>query len=405
MVKTANEENTKNVLNIDFINRLCADDNDGMSYDDICEYFCINKRTAQRWVATVTRLFPNYLMVRRAHRSKCFKLDFANNRSFSFDFTQMDVNALDEAINFLEKNGSRELYGLKNNLKRLRNKINATSSTKIKKKTFESNTEVSVRSSSSLANFRGPHFEVDEAIVGKLTEYIFTRSVTQIYYKKDRSVEGRFLMVAPIGFLYGNTQYLVAKYVSDLDIAALGKEANVVHIEESDLNVIRGNCDAESPYHYFKISNIVSCSAYKKDEVRRPYHKRDAQGNVVGVVRPKKPAEPRSIYFSIDPKETIENITYYSFGIFRSRKIHHIKWRFDEVVSERLNNYQFVTPSERQKISKDGNGCLTVEFDSCGVAEMKWFLDKFGDHVEVLEPKNWNDIVQEEVYEQDVLPV
>ncbi len=405
MVKIANEENTKNVLNIDFINRLCSS-TDGMSYEEICADFKVNKRTAQRWLATVTRIFPNYLMVRRNHRNKSFKLDFSNNKSFTFDFTQTDVEALDEAITLAQSNVSPNLLKLVNNLKRLRTKINATTSTKTKKKTFEANTEVSVRSSSSLASFRGPHFVVDESIVGRLTEFIFAKNVTQIYYKKDRSAEGRFLLVAPIGFLYGTSQYLVAKYVSDIDIAALGKETNVVHIEENDIDVIRGTKDIEdTPYHYFKLANIVSCSAYMKDEVRRPYHKRDENGNVVQVVRPRKPAEPKPIYFAINPEETIENITYHSFGIFRSNKIYHMKWRFDEVASERLNNYQFVSPSERQKLSKDANGCITVEFDSCGVVEMKWFLDKYGHHVEVLEPTNWDEIVQKEFTEQDIFPV
>ena len=87
MVKIANSENTKNTLNIDFLNRLCAQTDEGMSYEDICEAFNINKRTAQRWVSTVQRLFPNYLMVRRTKRNKFFSVDFTKNSNFNFDFT------------------------------------------------------------------------------------------------------------------------------------------------------------------------------------------------------------------------------------------------------------------------------------------------------------------------------
>ena len=74
----------------------------------------------------------------------------------------------------------------------------------------------------------------------------------------------------------------------------------------------------------------------------------------------------------------------------------------------KLDNYLFVTPSDRQKVSKDDQGRITVEFDACGVAEMHWFLQQFRDHVdhvEVLEPVNWKEIVQKEVIDQDVIPV
>jgi len=36
---------------------------------------------------------------------------------------------------------------------------------------------------------------------------------------------------------------------------------------------------------------------------------------------------------------------------------------------------------------------------------MHWFLQQFRDHVEVLEPVNWKEIVQKEVIDQDVIPV
>ena len=169
--------------------------------------------------------------------------------------------------------------------------------------------------------------------------------------------------------------------------------------------MIRGNAGGEGMYKFFKLTNIASCVEFKKEDTRRPYHRRGPNGEVLGLVRPRKLHEPKIIYFALDPQETVDNIIYNSFGIFLSTNVYHVKWRFDTYASSHLNNYQFVTPSERQKVSKDAEGRITVEFEACGVAEMKWFLDRFGRHVEVLEPANWNEIVEEEVISRDILPV
>ncbi|MBQ8706833.1 MAG: WYL domain-containing protein [Succinivibrionaceae bacterium] len=408
MVKKANTENTKNTLNIDFLNRLCAEGTDGMSYDDICEAFCINKRTAQRWVATVMRLFPNYLMVRRTKRNKFFSVDFTKNTNYSFDFTPSDVSSLKKAIDALdaapEQLGDDEAL-VRADLKRLHSKITAADDSSKKKNSYESNTEASLRSTNSAVRFRGPHFEVDDTMVTRLNNFIYSRSVCQIFYRSNNSPDGKLYLVAPIGFLYGNTQYLVAKIVPEALIAELTKDANIVHIEEPDLDIIRGNKGDTPIYKFFKLSNIVTCVDYKKEDSRRPYHRRAPDGSIIGLVQPKKPQAPKNIYFAIDEKETVDNIIYNSFGIFLSKDVYHMKWRFDPYASSHLNNYQFVTPSERQKISKDVEGRITVEFDACGVAEMKWFLDKFGPHVEVLEPANWDEIVAKEMESNDILPV
>ncbi len=408
MVKKANIENTKNTLNIDFLNRLCAESSEGMSYDQICEEFEINKRTAQRWVSTVMRLFPTYLMVRRTKRNKFFSLDFTKNSNFSFDFTPSDVSSLTRVVDVLSENAN--LIGddsstVLADLKRLRAKISAADGSTKKKNNYESNTEASLRSSSSAVRFRGPHFEVDDVLIGRLNSFIYDHNVCQIFYKSNNAPEGKLYLVAPIGFLYGNTQYLVAKIVPKNLIASLTKDANIVHIEESDIDVIRGNSERSAEYKFFKLINIVSCTEYKKEDTRRPYHRRDKDGNIIGLVQTRKVQPPKNIFFALDPKETVDNIIYNSFGIFLSKDIYHIKWRFDAYASSHLTNYQFVTPSERQKISKDIDGRITVEFDACGVAEMKWFLDRFTNHVEVLEPANWDEIVAKEMESNDILPV
>ena len=89
-MKTPSGEDSKNTLNIDFLNKLCSVGNEGMCYEQICEEFNINKRTAQRWISTVTRLFPNYLMVKRTKRNKYFKVDFMSSK-FTFDFSGDDA--------------------------------------------------------------------------------------------------------------------------------------------------------------------------------------------------------------------------------------------------------------------------------------------------------------------------
>lgn len=407
-MKVASGDEGKNTLNIDFLNRLCSIGNEGMSYENICEEFNINKRTAQRWIATVTRLFPSYLMVRRTSRNKFFKLDFMNAAGFSFDFTSTDVRNVEQALELLEQVNAPDVERVKSNLKALLTRLEATVVTKKKKKNYQADTEENVRNS-DIVKFRGPHFSVDVNTVGQLQKAIKNKRVCEIFYKSAHETSGKLYLVAPIGFLYGQSQYLVAKEIKRVLIDSIAHDSNQVHIEEENLSVIRGNgrsddLSAQDVYRFFKISNIISCGEFLKDEYKRVYHRELNEQTGKMVTRSTKKEIQKEIFFSIGDNETVDNITYYCFGIYRGY-VHHIKWRFDQATSTRLDNYLFVTPSDRQKVSKDDLGRITVEFDACGVAEMYWFLQQFRDHVEVLEPINWQDIVKKEVLDADVLPV
>ena len=405
-MKMPSRDEVKNTLNIDFLNKLCSVGNEGMCYEQICEEFHINKRTAQRWISTVTRLFPNYLMVRRTKRNKYFRIDFMNH-GFSFDFSSEDAYYVGEAIELLSKVSAPGVERVKSALKAIYTRLEASVETKKKKRNYQADTEETVRSS-EIVKFRGPHFSVDAAKIEQLSKAIKERRVCEIFYKSAQEASGKLYTIAPIGFLYGQSQYLVAKEVDKLLIDGIAHDSNLVHVEEDDLRIIRGegleDASKQDLYRFFKISNVVSCTPYLKDEYKRVYHREMNEKTGKLVTRSTKKAIQKEIYYAIGDNETVDNITYYCFGIYRGL-VHHIKWRFDASTSAKLDNYLFVTPSDRQKVSKDDAGRLTVEFDACGVAEMYWFLQQFRDHVEVLEPINWQDIVNREVIESDVIPV
>lgn len=408
-MKLPSKDDSKNTLNIDFLNKLCSVGKEGLTYDEICETFSINKRTAQRWIATVVRLFPNFLMVRRTKRNKYFSVDFSTNHAFSFDFTETDVETLESAVDFLSKvqnpAADKPRVGLQNILAKLQANIKTIE----QKKSYQSNTEASVRSS-ELVRFRGPRFDIDSYTVEQLSNAIETRKVCNLFYKSTKEPGGKMYLVAPIGFLYGQSQYLVAKEVDPALIYSLSNDSNQIHIEENDLAKIRGDNGANI-YRFFKVNGIISCNEFIKETYKRVYHRRrrGEDGELIPLTPEEAAPKPdlvtkKNIYFALGENETVGNISYYCFGVFRGQ-VYHIKWRFDEVVSKRLDNYLFVTPSERQKTSRDEKGRLTVEFDACGIAEMYWFLNSFGSHVEVLEPSNWSELVRENVILNDVLPV
>ena len=405
-MKTPSGEDSKNTLNIDFLNKLCSVGNEGMCYEQICEEFNINKRTAQRWISTVTRLFPNYLMVKRTKRNKYFKVDFMSSK-FTFDFSGDDAYYVGEALELLSKVDAPNVDKVRSALKGIYTRLEASVESKKKQRNYQSDTEESVRGS-ELIKFRGPHFSVDANKIEQMSEAIKKRRVCEIFYKSAQEASGKLYLVAPIGFLYGQSQYLVAKEVERAMIDSIAHDSNQVHLEETDLSVIRGdgrdNAAKQDVYRFFKISNVVSCAEFLKDEYKRVYHRELNETTGKMVTRSTKKAIKKEIYYSLGENETVDNISYYCFGIFRGL-VHHIKWRFDAQTSLKLDNYLFVTPSDRQKVSKDDQGRITVEFDACGVAEMHWFLQQFRDHVEVLEPVNWKEIVQKEVIDQDVIPV
>ncbi len=402
----------KNTLNIDFLNKLCAVGPKGICYEDICEAFDVNKRTAQRWISTVERLFTSHLMVRRTSRNKYFWLDFSTNKNYSFQLSSGDVTAIKSTVALLERYSESDAVAksLLDDVRSLEMRVEGSMTTRASMDVYEENTEYDIRHQDNVIKFRGPRYHVNGQMIEVLMELMRRKRLTKIIYNADKSeVNGKEYLIAPIGFLYGNNQYLVAKTIDPALVLDLPRDSNVVSSVELDIKKIRGTTDEvtgdeeDLGYRIFKLTNIRDVLPFVKQDVKRTYRRRGADGSLPEKKKPE--VKEREIFFNIGPDETVENIMWYSFGVMRGERVRHYKLRFDKDVSKMLSDYAFVTPRSRQTVNINDSGEATVEFDARGIMEIKWFLEPFGKHVEVIEPYDWKVLVDERACGGDITPL
>ncbi|MBW0159654.1 WYL domain-containing protein [Sinorhodobacter sp. B57] len=72
-----------------------------------------------------------------------------------------------------------------------------------------------------------------------------------------------------------------------------------------------------------------------------------------------------------------------SFGVWREAPF-DVAWRFLPEVADEAATYQF---HPRQETERLDDGSLVVRFRAGGRKEMDWYLYRWGDHVEVLQPR------------------
>lgn len=92
-------------------------------------------------------------------------------------------------------------------------------------------------------------------------------------------------------------------------------------------------------------------------------------------------------YFVRDENFSLKKFSENSFGIYQEEPF-DVEWLFDNMVAKDAAKYQF-HPSQKMIFNEDGS--LTVKFRAGGAREMDWHLYTWGEHVKVIEPKDFEE--------------
>jgi predicted DNA-binding transcriptional regulator YafY len=179
-----------------------------------------------------------------------------------------------------------------------------------------------------LAMRPGPRPKLDPEIISTLRQAILSARKVRIHYRYRGSGKRGFDTVRPYGFLYGARHYLVAW--------------------------------SENPqardYRNFALANIERVDLLDNS-------------------------------FSRDKQFSLATYAARSFGVFQEGP-YQVVWKFDDEAAEQAREFLF-HPTQQFQAQPDGS--LVVRFTAGGTLEMAWHLYTWGDHVTVIQPKNfWN---------------
>ena len=183
----------------------------------------------------------------------------------------------------------------------------------------------------------GPEVKTDDDVITAIEEAVRGNRVLETDYRRtsDEGLE-QGLRLEPIGVIYNDQRaYLVArKHYPDGVSKPEGQE--------------------DAP-HYYRIDRMTKTSM--TDD-----------------------------FFIANPQDKgVENYTKNDFGIFHEEPF-EVEWKFDQFAAKRAKEYHF---HAGQKLRENNDGTLTVSFKAGGWAEMYWFLQKWGSHVQVIKPEDW----------------
>ena len=94
-------------------------------------------------------------------------------------------------------------------------------------------------------------------------------------------------------------------------------------------------------------------------------------------------------YFERDDKFSMEEYAEASFGVY-SEDPFDVIWKFAPEIAEDVKQYSF---HPKQIMKQEADGSIVIEFRAGGILEMAWHLYKWGEHVEVLKPKDLANLV------------
>lgn len=92
-------------------------------------------------------------------------------------------------------------------------------------------------------------------------------------------------------------------------------------------------------------------------------------------------------YFTRDNKFSLQEFSHQAFGVYQEEPF-DVEWLFDKEVAEDAAKYIF-HPTQTTTLNEDGT--LTVKFRAGGAREMDWHLYTWGNHVKVIEPKDFDE--------------
>jgi predicted DNA-binding transcriptional regulator YafY len=178
----------------------------GLTYDDIYDRFGWERRTAERMLALVEKLYwRSFVKVRGGDRKVYFRLTSEDKFPPNY-ISENEIIALKTALGFVKNNEPLKLP-----LESLAGKLEAS------KSEVGSNIE-DLTLVSGTASAPRPYIKVNRKIMEVLQEAVLACRVVKITYKKSAAGTAAPVTVCPLGFLYGvQNNYLVAAHIDDID--------------------------------------------------------------------------------------------------------------------------------------------------------------------------------------------
>lgn len=93
--------------------------------------------------------------------------------------------------------------------------------------------------------------------------------------------------------------------------------------------------------------------------------------------------------FEID-KFSLKDYAEESFGAWHEEPF-DVEWLFDKEAAAEAKNFIF---HPKQQMTENPDGSLTVKFRAGGHLEMDWHLYTWGNHVKVIKPENWEEMIK-----------
>lgn len=93
-------------------------------------------------------------------------------------------------------------------------------------------------------------------------------------------------------------------------------------------------------------------------------------------------------YFDKDETFNLQKHLLKAFGVYQDKEPMKIKLLFSENVKDIIENYSL---HPNQKIISNSDGTTTVTFEAGGEREICWFLFRWGNDVQILEPQKLKD--------------
>ena len=180
--------------------------------------------------------------------------------------------------------------------------------------------------------YAGPKSHIDTNVLSVIRDAIKSNRKITMYYTKRYAEQAEKRTIAPYGLLYGNRHYLV------------------------------GWCDKADDIRQFLLANITNIKL--TDE-----------------------------YFEQNSDFDLQVYNEQSFGVYAEKNNPmHVKWKFIPSTAKDLKNHTF-HPKETRETLPDGS--VVVSFTASGVLEMCWYLFRWGNYVEILEPQELKDQYRE----------
>jgi predicted DNA-binding transcriptional regulator YafY len=299
---------------------------EGRSLDDIQQKFDVSRRTAERMRERLLRLFPQAEEVQTGGRVKRWRLPVATNRVL-LSFSAEELASLEAAISVMNRDNLREQS---QHIDRVKEKIRSFMKPEVVRR-VEPDLEALLESE-GLGHRAGPGSAVNLGIVSTLREAIIVWQKVEMRFLQrttrhhpgdtHREVDQQ---VSPLGFVYGNRQYLVAGLGDDW--TNTGK------------------------VHLFEVSQIVAVQMTESTFNRGDF--------------------------------SLNDYVSESFGVHRDGGVMDVTLLFSNRMALDARAFEF---HASQSFEEGPDGTLIVHFKCSGVKELLWHLFTWGADVEIVSP-------------------